>query len=508
VPELSPDDTLRVSDAARGHPGASYAALASVLGSRRAATLALLRTAVDQGVLYEGPSRVAVRRPGATRAVRGLFAEPPAIIKEPAAVDVGPEQLREYRGTLGVSAARVARHLGVSVGQLYHWEQGRQSVPEWALQRFPEALERASEPDPPSRRRSATHRNQLLREVRANPGQSRTQLAAALGITRQTLRMRLAPVLAAARVHEAAALCPDARGRLRASTSVFPGPAPAPAPTLATRDLAHAARAAGWSGARVARALGVNLPTWYAYVRADRPVPTWAQSVPEVLATMLDAARRLERDLLEAMATRPTREQFTRGTFGRSTAVESALARLLDQDRAHSAYVPIQNAAGVTRQLEVLQPGPAPEVEPLDGPALTALRRSRGLSRPQLAKQVDISHTVLQKWEAGQLPINPGRAEQLRAHLETLPLAAQRRTDTKRHTDAELESAALAALHGCPGLSRRQLVARIPGDIRRRHALVRQLVASGRVEERQQRSARGDGVTYTAAAFYPPGASR
>jgi transcriptional regulator with XRE-family HTH domain len=218
---------------------------------------------------------------------------------------------------------------------------------------------------------------------------------------------------------------------------------------------------------------------------------------------MYEDGQRFERDLLTAITKKPmTREQLTRGTYGRSVVVEETVDRLLIAQRMHKGYVRIVNNRGVARNVEVLRSGPAPAVEPeLSSAELTERRRLTGLSRAQFAARFGVSKTQQGFWEKGDQPTT-GRAAELRALLDELGTAAAPHIDVVRSTDDELEQVTLALLTETPGQTRRALTMLMPGDVRRRHATVLRLVASGRLVERTERRYRGDGHPFTAKVLY------
>lgn len=478
---MTVDPFARAVAAASARPGLSYAALAREIGGRRATALALLREAVTSGRLHEAESRVPAGPSAATRSVLGLF-------PGPAPQEAPPEpsaaaELLDLRQQLDLSAAQVAAQLGISPGLLYHWEAGRQSVPTWAARALPAALELAQSHallSTQTRPRARARRRELLRTIEARPGLTRQQLTAAVGIrSRSTLRERLEPLLAAGRAHEA----PAGAGR---ALGLFPGPAPLPVPTPTAAELHAAAQRAGWPGRRVARALGIAAPTWHNCARS-RPGSHLAnlvtpERVTQVMEELVAAGDALERNLLADMPA--TREALTRGRYGRSSVVESALDRLLAAGRAHYASSPYVNASGVTRHLAHLHPGPGPQSEPLSGEDLRELRQSRGLTRPTLGAALGLSDTQLGHWENGHQPIPASRAAQLRAHLEPLPLRENGRARMRSsYTDAEVEAAALAYVAEHPGASRRIVASAMLGTAPRRWETLARLVEEGRLRE-------------------------
>lgn len=489
-----------------GHPGASYAAAAKLLGGRRSTARDLLRQAVAAGLIHEGTSHVAVRIQGAVRSVRGLFVgAAPSVSAAPAPVSDG-QQLRALREGAQVSQARLSAQLGVSRFLINHWEAGRQGMPAWVGPNLSEALEAAQHPTPSRRRRPVARREAVMDVIKASEGQgpTRRQLRGRTHLTHEAVRRILDQLIAAGAVHEAPTVYTGAAGQ-RFGVGVFLGPA-RPWPVSPTpRALHEAGQRAGWGGARIARALGISPEAW-----SYRLSHTFDQELPgvlgpkasEALQAMTEGSQRFERDLMAAITRAPTtREQLTRGTFGRSSMVEDTIDRMLSAQRLHKGYARLVNAAGVARNIEVLRPGPAPDVEPMSAAELIERRQLAGLSRPQLARHLGVSKVQVGHWETGRQPIT-ARADELRALLDELGIADVPHLDLTRHTDSELEQIVQQLLTETPGQTRRVLTTAMPGDVQRRHATVLRLVASGHLVERVERRARSDGVPFTATVLY------
>jgi len=489
-----------------GHPGFSYDAAAKLLGGRNSTARALLRQAVGAGLVHEGTSHVAARKAGAVRSVRGLFVGPtPAAGAAPAAIDDG-RQLEAMREGAGVSQASLSAQLGVSRSLVNHWEAGRQRLPAWVGPRLFKALEAAQHPAPRRGRRAGALRLEILQVVEDSPGLTRRELRGRTHMTHQHLGRVLDQLCMAGAVHEASTVYNMARGR-RFGVGVFLGPArPWPACPSA-RALLEASQRAGWSQKRVARALGISPEGWSKRVTRtpDQELPGKLEpKASAALQAMYEDTQRYERDLLATIAEKPTtREQLTRGTFRRSSIVESTIERLLSARRLHTGYARLVNAAGVARYVKVLLPGPGLDVEPMSSVELIERRRLAGLSRPQLAQRLGVSKVLVGHWETGRQLIT-GRADELRTLLDELGTAAVPHRDLTRYTDAELEQAAVQLLTATPGQTRRALTAQMPGGVLRRHATVLRLVASGDLVERQERRHRGDGHAFTAKVLYLP----
>jgi DNA-binding transcriptional regulator YiaG len=439
------------------------------------------------------------------RSVRGLFIGPaPSENATPVAVSDG-QQLRVLRESAHVSQASLGAQLGVSRFLVNHWEAGRQSMPPWISPRLLEALEAAQHPAPSRRRRAVTRRRAVMEVIEASPGLTRRELRGRCRMTHEAVAQILEQLLQAGAIHETSTLCTLAAGQ-RFGVGVFLGPARPGPPSPTTHVLREAGQRAGWSQARIARALDLSPSAW-----SKRLARTPDQAMPgcigpkanEVLQAMYEDGQRFEQDLLTAITKKPTtREQLTRGTYGRSVVVEETIDRLLSAGRMHRGYAQTINATGVARNVEVLCLGPAPAVEPILNPAeLTDRRRHTGLSRAQFAARFGVSKAQMGYWEKGDQPTT-GRAAELRALLDELGTAAVPHSDVVRSTDDELEQVTLDLLMETPGQTRRVLTAQMPGDVRRRHATVLRLVNSGRLVERTERRYRGDGHPFTAKVLY------
>lgn len=506
---VATEPSERVSAAVAASPGITAAALARALGGRRTTALAVIREAITAGVVHEAPSQVQARG-GSQRSTTGLYLGA-APSPEAATVPGGPgEYLRPLREQLRLPAAMLAAQLGVSTNLVYHWESGRQPVPAWVVPRLDRALELANQEHQggavSKKRRAEEARRAMLRAISDNPGLSRVELGRALDLSRTTVRNRLEPLLEASRAHEGRPLH-RAAGR---SVGLYPGPAMA-APTVElVQDVATAARRAGWSGHRIARALGIPPTTWWPAVAGTRPLPRYITEAElrEVLAQAQQEGEQLEVRLVDHIAGHDdvTRESLTRSTFGRSEAVLDALDRLLTQDRVHYGSAEVVNDSGVRRFLRVLRPGPAPAaVVTLTGDELETMRRTRHVSRVALGRAVGVSDTQVGHWESGAQPIPAGRAAQLVAYLEELPIHDEPMRDPERFTDAQLADLALAYIAEHPGVTARVLAREaLRGSAQRRLAVVAQLVASGRADARPVQVARSLGDTRPGTGLFLP----
>ncbi len=482
-----------VVDVVRAHPGMTRAALVRRLTGRAVRRHQVVQQALAAGLLHEGPTFVPTRG-GALRSATGLHPGPPT---GPAAERMRVEQVRRRRAELRLSQQALAGRLGVHPRLVRHWESGTQPVPTWAAARLAALLDlgRAVLPT----RRHARARNELLQLVRRHPGLTRRRLRELQGRRRPVLQA-LQAALDAGLLHEV----PTRRGGVGFWAGSEPrsdGQPPSGAELRTARLLA------GRSAGPVARRLGVTMGQLCAWERRDEGLPTWVTTRGrEMLADLVQARHKLDERLLQEVQRRPgvSTEQLTRGTFGRAAAVSSALGRLLEQGRVHSAYAPTTDRTGLTRPLRGLHPGPGPAAElMMSGAELEQRRRAVGLSQRALARQLGVSRIAVGHWESGRNPLSPGRAGELFDLLEQFAPTTVPLVDQQRHDDDEMDAAALVVITTTPGLSRRRAAAGMPGTGQRRLAALDRVLDGTRAHLRPARQRYADGRTFTVPSCYP-----
>ena len=468
-----------VLEALSGGPLPLNRLVAQVGGERT--TRAALGRLLAEGKVHRGttfvPSKGGSRRPCPAFAL----GPPPKI--DP----FGPGELRQLRRRAGLTQEQLANAIGTSTAVVGRWE--RETVPAFATPQLRELLERLPEVDP-----VAEAEAEVLAAVVEHPaGISAKDLRRRLGRQDAVIGEAIERALKRGLIHE------DRTGRKSGRRRLHATPPPAP---LSGAELAERRCALGWSQGELGALAGISGSLISGYENG-RPVPTATRRrLLEALGDGESGAlprgrpiRRRGRPYSSAAAEawlesirepRPWHE-ITGQLSARS--IDSPGRELLEawvrQGRLHVYEELRPGKRGLVRR-RMVAPGPGRPNLALTGAELARLRQAAGLSRPELARAVGL-HPVggrIGAWENDGGLIPQAWAEQLLSALDRHRKAAPR-ADNRRTSWDELRRLAFDVIAGAPGaLSATQVAQRLPGDVRRRWAVLAELEAEGAVHTR------------------------
>lgn len=457
---------------ADGLVAAAVAAVTAESGLTRTALMARLRGSRDRrraAVQAAIASGKVVERQGAAppagqiRQHRGLY---------PSAAPLRPYDLRTGRHRCHWTQAYLAARLHVPATIVAAWEQGSQPIPAEQAPRLREVLAAGVD---------LADEEAVRRLVRAAPGSSRTALLRGRG---KSCKAALARLLEAGELELRRTPFQDRAGAWQTRLGLFErGSAPEPPRPILRDELLR------WPGhlprADLARRLGLTSGAVNDWFTGKREVPDGrraavraaiqaARSEPAPQPRAAEATRTMQ--ALVALADQrpglsPTALKVRCHQQGAGT--HKAIAQALD--RAVAAGLLIWGRAPYRARGLYRAAGPLPAA--LTADQIHQGRERAGWTQRELAGRLGVPQTTVSGWERGA-SVPPTQSEALAELLAAAPAAP------RRDPDAELLERVAAVVQASPGLAGAAVVARVPGDIRRRWAALRRALAQGLIHER------------------------
>jgi DNA-binding transcriptional regulator YiaG len=439
----------------------------------------------------------AVDLPGASSTTRYFLGPSPAA-EEP----IGPtgHDLGTQRRAANLTQAELARRLNVSESSVRNWEAQRFAVPASLRRPLRDLLE--------STGRQVTLRRGALGDeiedfVGSQPlGVSLEQIFGRFGRTR-------AVADAVADVRSADRICEVRSGEKEHRRVLVATPLP-DAVDLADR-LRRAREDAELRQSQVAALIGVSNNAVSRWETGCRPIPIEHRAAVErVVAELEGGAHSIDREICEELERSGgmTREELTRGRFGRSARVLRAIDRLTEQGILEDTSELRKNAGGVQRAQHVLVLANAKRADRqpahMSGDELRDARIRGRWSKRSLAAEIGVSKTAIADWEArGPNAIPAARTALVQNVLASPPPRDFR--EAVHLTDDELVDGIVASVASEPGLTGREVVKRlVSGEVRRRWRALDHAATQRRIEARIEPRIDSRGRSYPKRVFYPP----
>jgi transcriptional regulator with XRE-family HTH domain len=390
---------------------------------------------------------------------------------------ISPKKLEQLRSDRRLSREALGTEIGVSPGAVAAHESGHRSLPSYALREVAPALARI---DAALREQQAGDRERVRAELRTGEGiamSGRGGLVGKLGRpgTKQAVDWLVAN-------DEAHAARTGGKGR---RLRYYLGPRPA---EVTAKELALMGQGAGVTRREMAQCLGWSESKLSAIMRGRRPVPHepgLRGFVDVVLPTMVHERRAKIIRFVKAHPPVVTREELTRGQFGRSATVEAdieALEAVEDLFRTSGVRLGASGVEKAVTGFSVVRPA---KVAPMTASQLDKAIRHRGIGANGLGRQMGVSGTAVRNW----LRLGPpeGRVPEIQIALAALPELKHVPRPPIRLSDEELLEAAVAAVKRAPHRPKRQIARELPGDVRRRWWALNEIVARGWVKASRDR---------------------